>query len=441
MAQKTSTWVSAALALLIAAGAFGVWRSKHAEQTLAIQRLAIAAEQRRGGYSDQIIWDYQERVRQNPDDVQGYAVLGSAYVQKVRETGDPSFYAKAQEAFQEALRRDPQNIDALVGQGTLANARHQFREALRFGEQAKALNSSVARVYGVIADAQIELGMYDQAIETLQTMVDLRPDLSSYSRVSYVRELHGDLEGAIEAMQLAVDASGPATENNAWTRVQLGTLLFSKGELAAAEREYERTLALLPDYPYAQAGLARVWAAQGRVDEAIQLYSNVVARMPIPEFVIGLGELQEANGQVEAAGEQYALVQAMQQLFNANGVDTDLDLALFAADHGNDPANAVAMARAAYAARPSVKAADSLGWALFKAGQFDEARPYAEEALRLGTQDALMLYHAGMIAQAQGDDSAARLFLEQALALNPHFSPLYAPMAKQALAGIAQAEG
>jgi tetratricopeptide (TPR) repeat protein len=389
-----------------------------------------------------VIWDYQQRVRQNPDDVQSYAVLGAAYMQKVRDTGDPSFYAKAQAVLDEALRRDPQNIEALIGAGTLANARHQFREALELGEQAKAINPTVPRIYGVIADAQTELGLYDDAVQTLQTMIDMRPDLSSYSRISYARELHGDMDGAVEAMQAAVTAGGPATENSAWVRVQLGNLYFTQGDLAQAEQQYQRTLSLLPDYVYAQAGLGHVRAAQGQLDEAINLYQQAITRMPLPEFVIALGETQQAAGRTAEANKQYDLVRAMQQLFKANGVDTDLELALFDADHPADELSADAtltLARDAYARRPSVKAADTLAWALFKAGQTAEARRYADEALRLGTHDPLMLYHAGTIAQAQGDSLAARDWLTRALERNPSFSPLYAPLARQALANLSTA--
>jgi tetratricopeptide (TPR) repeat protein len=426
-----------ALALSIAAGAFWLWRGQ--QNTIATQQLQAAAGRRPVDKTDQVIWDYQERVRQSPDDVQSYAVLGAAYVQKARDTGDPAYYGKAEAVFGQARRRDPENIEALIGAGTLANARHQFREALRIGEQARAINPTVPRIYGVIADAQIELGMYDEAIVTLQTMIDLRPDLSSYSRIAYARELHGDLQGAIEAMQQAVTAGGPATENSAWVRVQLGNLYFTQGDLARAEQEYQRTLVVLPDYVYAQAGIGRVRAAQGKLDEAIGFYQSAIGRMPLPEFVIALGEIQQAAGRDAEAARQYELVRAMQQLFNANGVDTDLELALFDADHGHDPAGTVALARAAYARRPSVKAADTLAWALFKAGQADEARRYADEALRLGTHDPLMLYHAGAIAEAQGDSAAARDFLTRALERNPDFSPLYAPQARQALASLSTA--
>jgi tetratricopeptide (TPR) repeat protein len=222
-------------------------------------------------------------------------------------------------------------------------------------------------------------------------------------------------------------------------RVQLGHLFFNSGDLTSAEQQYQQALALTPDYVYAQAGLARIRAAQARYAESIDLYTHAIARMPLPEFVIGLGETEEAAGQPADAERQYALVRAMQQLFTANGVDTDQELALFEADHGRDPQAALALARTAYERRPGIKGADTLAWALLKAGQPAAARRYIEEALQLGARDAPMLYHAGMIAQAQGDSAAAREYLQRALAINPQFSPLYAPRAEQALARLGAA--
>ena len=439
------SWMIAGLALLALVGVLAFTLAGRSPAPvappLATERLRDAASQRGVNRTDQLIWDYQERIRQNAADVNAYAVLGMAYLQRARETGDPTYYGKAEATFDEALGREPQNVEALIGKGALANARHQFREALAIGEQARDLNPTIARVYGVIADAQIELGMYDAAVQTLQTMVDLRPDLSSYSRISYARELHGDTAGAIQMMEQAVMAGGPATENSLWVRFQLGNLHFNAGDLASAEQQYQGALAQSPDYVYALGGLARVRAAQGHYDEAIDLYNRAVARMPLPEFVIALGETQEAARRPADAAKQYDLVRAMQQLFAANGVDTDLELALFEADHGRDPQAALALARAAYERRPSIKAADALAWALFKAGQPAEARGYADQALRLGTRDALMLYHAGMIAQAQGDGVAARDYLRRALEVNPHFSPLYGPRAQQALAKLGTSAG
>ncbi len=407
----------------------------------AAEQVRRSASQRGVSKLDQIIWDYQEAARREPRDANARAVLGLAYIQKARETADPSYYAKAEHVLNEALRINPQHIEALVGEGSLALSRHQFREALAIGEKARAISPRVPRIYGVIADAQIELGMYDQAVETIQTMVDMRPDLSSYSRVAYIRELNGDLDGAIEAMNQAVQAGGPALENVEWTRVQLGNLYAAKGDLDAAEQIYRLSLSHNPQYVYALAGLAHVQAARGEYNQAATLYQQAIALVPLPECVIALGELYQAQGKQAEADQQYQLVRAMQQLFQSAGVDTDLELALFEADHGTHPDATVTLARAAYERRPNIKGADTLAWALYQAGNYAEARSYANLALHLGTQDATILYHAGMIAKSQGDRNAARDWLNAALTLNPSFSPLYAPEARNALNAVNAAAG
>ena len=281
---------------------------------------------------------------------------------------------------------------------------------------------------GIIGDAQTELGRYDQAVATVQRMVDLRPDLASYSRVSYQRELHGDLSGAIAAMQLAVDAAGPATENTEYVRVQLGNLQFATGDLGAARVTYLRALARLPDYHLALAGMARVAAAEGDLPAAIDLYQRAKARLPLPEIVIGLGETLEAAGQDAAAADEYALAEAMQRLNASYGMRVDLELASFFADHG-DAATALNLARRAHVERPTIFAADTLAWALYQSGRPRAALPYVQEALRLGTQSSRLLFHAGVIEAAVGRQDAARGHLAAALALNPAFSPLDAPRA------------
>jgi tetratricopeptide (TPR) repeat protein len=385
--------------------------------------------------------DLQERIRQNPNDTDAYAQLGLAQLQRVRESGDLSLYGKAESAFAEALARDPQQFDALVGQGQLALARHQFADALRWGERASAVNPFSAHPYGIMGDAHVELGQYDAAVAAIQKMVDTRPDLNSYSRVSYLRELHGDADGAIAAMRQAVEAGAPGSEALLWTQVQLGHLYFNRGDLAAAERIYLDTLQTRPDYIYAWAGVARVRAAQGHTDEAVRLYQETIKRLPLPEFVIALGELYDAAGRPADARRQYDLVRAMQQLNAGAGMDVGLELALFDADHplgedgavGADPAATVELARAAYARRPSIYAADALAWALYTAGDYTTARRYSQEALRLGTRDAALHHHAGMIAFAMGDRAMARAELEQALAINPYFSARHAPTAQVTL--------
>lgn len=392
----------------------------------------------------QAVEQLQERIRRNPDDPAAYAQLGLALLQRVRETADPSLYTRAEQAFAEALKRDPRQLDALAGQGSLALSRHKFADALRYGQQAHAINPYKAELYGIIGDAQIELGQYDAALDTIQKMVDTRPALNSYSRASYLRELQGDTAGAIEIMRKAVGSGVPGSENMLWTQVQLGHLYFNSGDLGSAEQAYQAALQLRPDYLYAFAGIARVQAARGQYQQAIDQYRRIIKTLPLPEFVIALGEVYEANGQPDEAKQQYDLVRAMQQLNAGAGMDVDMELALFDADHpssnikagGADLAQAVERARASYARRPSIYGADALAWALYQHGDYAEAQRYSQLALRLGTRDAAMHYRAGMIALALGDRTSARDLLRQALTINPYFSVRYAEPARQKLAEL-----
>lgn len=385
---------------------------------------------------DSQIQTLQDQLRSHPDDWQSYSQLGLAYLQKARETGDPTYYQKTEDALNKALSFQPDDYASVSASGALALARHQFHAALELGEKARQINPDRAYAYGVIADAQIELGQYSEAVETLQAMVNLRPDMSSYSRISYIRELHGDIDGALDMMQRAVDSGTPNLESTAWVRTQLGNLYFNTGEFEQAEVEYLRTLNDRPDYVYALAGLGRLRAAQGDTDEAIKLLNQAIGIMPMPEFVILLGDLYQTTGQQAAANQQYKLVSTIEKLYRANGVDMDMEIALFNADHNKNLKETLALARKSFENRPSIHGADALAWALYKNGNYKEAQKYSEEALRLGTKDALKLFHAGMIALELGNETQAREYLEQALAINPHFSILDAGQARETLKAL-----
>jgi len=426
-----------AVALLVAGAAVfvrgtGVAVDPAARRTSSSALLLPSAN---AGSLDGEIASLQQRLRQIPDDWRGFAQLGLAYVAQARVTADPSWYPKAEGVLRRSLRLQPdENVDGALGIGALDLARHDFAAALREGSRASDLNPYSADAYGVIGDALLELGRYDRAFEAFQTMVDTRPDLASYARVAYARELVGDVPGAERAMRMAFDAAGTPSDS-AWTAYQLGELAFGSGDVGSARGWYARGLDLDPAYVPNLAGLAKVAWARGDDELAIARFAEVVARYPSAEFVGALADLYRATGKPALADRQEAVVAAMHDLATANGVNVDMELALFDADHG-DPEGALAAARAEWARRQSVHVADAYAWALYAAGRYRRASTFAERALALGTRSALILFHAGMIRLELGDEVGARRYLSDAVATNPNFSILHAADAARVLARL-----
>ena len=429
--------LAAALAAAAAILASGLLRGE--EPPAGKDAAPVASVVGTGSSTDRLIAGFQRRLKDDPEDFSSYVDLANAYLQKVRETGDPSLYAKAEDLLDRAGKIEPQNPELFATRGILSLARHDFARALEFGDRALALNPESARYYGIVGDAQIELGRYEEAIASYQKMIDHRPDFSSYSRVAHARELYGDPEGAIQAMQDAVDAGAPVPENKAWAYVQLGNLRFTTGQLEEAAKDYDLATKTLPNYPPALAGQARIAAARGDLEDAAALYQEAFDRMPLAEYAILLGDVYAEMGERQKAAEQYDLVLAIDKLYRANGVNTDLEIALFYADHNLELQTSLEKARAAYKARPSIDAADTLAWTLYNTGNYREAQPYASEALKLGTRDPLKLFHAGMIAKALGHKEQARAYLQQAIDLNQHFSVLYSDTATAALENLKEA--
>jgi tetratricopeptide (TPR) repeat protein len=266
-------------------------------------------------------------------------------------------------------------------------------------------------------------------------MVDLRPGLSSYARVSYARELQGDVAGAVALMTKAFDdASSP--EDRAWVSNQLGDLAFNSGDLTGAERNYRRAVAMDPTFVPAQAGLAKILAARGRTTQAIGAFEAVVRVYPLPEYVIALVDLDTVARRTGEAARQTGLLHVEEQLFRANGVNMDLEVALFDADHGVSLPAGLAAAQAEWGRRHSVVVADALAWALYANGRYAEALVASNRALHLGTRNALFLFHRGMIEKALGRTRAARRDLAAALDVNPYLSILWAGPAAQTLTSL-----
>jgi len=358
-------------------------------------------------------------------------------MKKSRESGDPGYYVRAAAALDRALALDPGHYEALRARAWVLLGQHDFRGALAAAERAQALAPEDWWNYGTLADACIELGDYDRAATAAERMVALRPGLPSYTRVAFLRALFGDRPGAIDLLTLAARAGGRHDpESLAWTLVHLGHEHFAAGDLAAAAGAYAAALDVLPDYYLALGALGRVRAAEGRTGEAIELDRRAVARVPAPDLVAALGDVYAAAGDAQQAERQYALVEYMGRVAEATGTTYGRQLALFYADHDCRLAEALRLARQEAATRGDIYTDDALAWALYKNGRLAEAARAAHRALRLRTEDALLEYHAGMIAAAHRRAARAARHLRRALAINPHFDLRQAPLARAALAGL-----
>ncbi|MEO6392313.1 MAG: tetratricopeptide repeat protein [Pyrinomonadaceae bacterium] len=427
------------ITLVLVAGTAAVWFGMRwiRTNTAAYQPPVIAENKTGDSPTDRQLRKGEELIKRSPDSPDGYNLLASAYMQKARETGDFGFNAQAEAALQRSLNLRSEEYDTLRLQATLLLTFHRFAEGLEVARKAQALRPANADIYGAITDAQVELGAYPEAIESAQKMMDLRPDTAAYSRVSYLRELHGDPEGAIEAMRIAVKISDPnSPESAAWCRVHLGLQLMNVGKRDEAEHEFDAALSGFPDYYLALSAKAKARAAAGDTTNALELYRQAQARVPLPDVVSAYGDLLAQLGRNDEANRQYELTEFIERS-GASASSYSRQLALYLADHGLKLDEALAIARRERAARSDIYTCDVLAWCLYKQGLFAEAKTAMTEALRLGTKDARLYYHAGLIAERLGDRPGAQKYLGLALRTDASFNFLQAATARRTLRELA----
>lgn len=377
-----------------------------------------------GSATDRVIAAAQDRLRANLADDGARLDLANAFLQKARERADPTLYSRADALLATLAARQPKDSRVLVSRAVLALARHEFAAGLVLAEAAVAAAPGAGPL-GVLVDALTELGRPEDALVATQQMLDAKPNLASYTRASYAREQRGDLAGAAAAMQQAVIAgSGEAPENRAFALVQLGGLLLTSGDLSGADAAFKSALTTFAGSAPARAGQARVLVARGRPAEAAEILANVVAEQPLAEYAIALSEALSGAGRTEEAARADARVEAIQALYRANGVNVDLELALFTANR-KPGKSALAQAQKGFKTNPSLFGHDVVAWNLFKVGKLDEAATASTTALRLGSKDPTFRYHAAAIALARGDRPAASTQLQVVLDTNPRFSALF----------------
>ncbi len=386
-----------------------------------------------------LVADREKWVAAHPDDDASWSVLGAAYLEQARRTADTGWYPKAERALKRSLEVRPVekgNFDAMTAMGTLANARRDFGTGKKWGELVRAQAPRRWTAYPVLVDAYSGLGDYKAAQAAADRLLELRTGLVAYTKASQVYRDRGWREDAVMAMEHAAGAAKAPAEK-AYALFRLGELSWERGETAEALRQYEAALRTDPAQAQALGGRARALAGLGRGGEAVRDYRMALGRTPVPQLALELGELLEALGREQEATVAYDMLGALAARDGSNGVDDDVVLGLYEADHG-DPAAAVRRLSQEWSRHKSVQVADALGWALHKSGDDVAALEYAKKAAEPGVRSADFAYHRAMIERGLGDEAATRRHLQEALRTNPRFSPLRVPAAKAALAAIAQ---
>jgi tetratricopeptide (TPR) repeat protein len=390
---------------------------------------------------EQAIRFLEDRVRRDPDDFVAYNKLAGLYHGRLRATGNLQYielFARAAQASLDAvpIEENPGGLSALALSEFEA---HDFAAARDHAIKLIEIEPGKGYPYLMLGDALLELGDYEKAADAFRQAQRKNGGSDSVIETRFARlaVLKGDNAKArkhfADALALALDLPVPPRETIAWLRWQLGETAFSIGDYETAEKNYLDTLVTFPDYYRAVASFGRVRAARGDLPGAIEQYEKVVRILPDPTYIAALGDLYKLAGRDEEAKKQYELVEQIGRLSELNGALYNRQMALFYADHDIKTEEAYKLAAKEYEVRRDIYGADALAWTALKAGKLTEAQAAMKDALRLGTRDAKLFYHAGMISDAAADKSAARVFIKQALALNPQFDSLQAAFARKML--------
>jgi tetratricopeptide (TPR) repeat protein len=398
--------------------------------------------------TSRLIHTAQISLARNPQDARQFAGLGAAYFQRARETGDVSDYQLAEAALAKSLDLDSSDFSADAALGTMAAVcmgEHRFTDALNYAQKALSLGTGDVSPFAIVGDAYADMGEYGKAAAAYGRLTPRDMTLSpraAYgrdSRLAYLKFIAGDSAGAIDLMKTAVTEGVEAqlpSENLAWLYYELGEFDTQAGDAESADGAYLAALNTHSGDYRALAALGKLRANNGRYAEAIVLYQRAIAVVPMPTFIAELGDLYERQGNHQEAQKQFALVEYIGLLGHINQVLHNRDLALFYADHDIKLADALDLARKELEVRRDAYTWDVLAWALYKNGKLTEAANASEKAMRFGTRDSLLLFHAGMIAEGLGKREKALSELKEALEINPHFHLVYANTAREKVASL-----
>ena len=366
------------------------------------------------------------KIDENPSDIKSLLALTAQYIQEGRNTGNFNYYNEAAlKCIKTVLEKDAKSFEALTFKATIFLAQHRFAEGLQIATQVQQLYPYNAYVYGLLVDGYVESGKYKEAIEAADKMISIRPDNRSYARIAYLREIHGDIAGAIEAMKMAVDAGAPGDENTEWCRVQLGKLFEKTGKINEAKMHYTISAENRQNYPYALAGLARIATEEKDYPKALGLYMQADSLIPDHGFKEGIAEIYNLTGQAESANKVAEEILNYMKNVSSTGENKNAgqneDHEMSHAYMGvNNYEKALEYALLEYKRRPgNIEVNETVAIVYYAKGEFAKALPYIGTALSTGCNNPELLCHAGLIYAKYGDNTKAKMFLKEALKNDP----------------------
>ncbi len=377
------------------------------------------------------------KVKLAPLKSAAWVQLGDAIAQLQRSTGWDQLLGNAQEVYREALRLQPNQAAAFAGLAWATGGRHEFAVSISWARLAIAADAGCAEAYGVLGDAQVELGDYATAMDSYQTMMDLRPDLSSWSRGAHLLWLMGEGTRAQWLLRKALAAGAPFAENTAWCRARLAMMQYHEGALLAAVETLKPVLMVGCRNRHVLLAGSRLAAAQGLYVEAERLLKVVLSGggQGQLEVLIGLGELAEAQGEVMEAGEHYAAAEGRYLENQKMGSHDHMVMARYYANHERQLPEALRLIEE-HKDSVNITDADTVAWVYHKCGQAEKAIVAMKRALRHGTPDAELHYHAGVLAAAVGDRPAAQRHLLKVQGLQPNFHVIHGGRALEAMKAL-----
>ncbi len=432
MKKSTIYIICIAVFALIVAGIVYKYRTKTEEKQnkeyVLLDRKGPAAQSKEWAAVKLRYNSLKEALKKNPDDVKTSLQLASLFIQEARETGNFMYYDQAAMKYiNSVLQSDPQNFNGLVFKSLIYMSQHHFADGITTAKQAQQVNPYNAYIYGLMVDGNVEMGSYDTAVAYADKMVSIRPDLTSYSRISYLREIFGNYPASIEAMKMAAESGGMGDEHTEWTRVQLGSLYEKTGDFKRADSIYEFSLAVRPGYPYALAGLARVAVANKEYEKAITYYQQADSLIADNTIKEEMAEAYKAKGDAQKAETILKdVIAGLAQDAKAGESDesighyADRELAYDYLKIGDKDA-ALKHAMLEYNRRPeNIDVNETVAWVLYSRGEYEKALPYIKTALRTNSKNPVLLSRAALIYDKAGDKQMAKQILAQTTANNPY---------------------